>query len=266
MESKDNTVEYKQLLIIYFPTVIANLILTYMPLYNLQYIESINYAVDDFILFFDKNICVRSFKNNTICVNGEIYKIPLDNSPRCFVNKKIVLLEDNKTYKYKLFNIDTLKIIKNIDFYGYFCSINDKYIIFRNNGCIELYNIETMELELNINTGYEVTSEIGIINGIIYITVHNDPHILRYTMSGKDIGKLSFEFLRNVWKRSFISILKFEIIIAYNNTITYYDLNGIKLKELNMSRNINGTPYMTPDYVFIQNVDKQQIHKYKRVI
>jgi hypothetical protein len=268
MES-DSDNKHKLILDSYFPNVITYMILSYIGRYGLQN-DGCIYADYTYKIICGRNLIIQT-EDGIIHDNQIVYKIPLRERVCNFISNYVVLLRNDDTGMYKIFNISlqqTITDLINIERDKLYCTLNSKYIIFRHNKNknITIFDMHKMKFICDMIAPYQVTHESLIVNNILYITAHFVPIIFRYTILGECIGRINIVTDPEdiLWSNSNVYITDNEIIIVRRRTIIFYDLEGNKLETLKINDQGSYNIYVNSTYVYLRYNNK--IHKYMRVI
>jgi hypothetical protein len=280
MDSNKEDNEIKNELIKYFPTVLADMILSYIHKCKLQYIESIVDDVTDLLIYND-NIYICNHYAYIIYNSSKMYDLaPIKEFKKdrviAFIDENIVLLSNLKN-SYYFFNIENLQIVEDSNFiinvgeyndYTLYCTSNNKYIILKNTNKIYVVNIiKPNNIIYTIDPKIEIMSdEISVVDDIIYITCSSLPKILRYKISGEFIDEISFlkDFIIQKWRVCHVKITNSEIIIISGNNVLFYDLDGVKYESFTIDHHAICSPCVTSKYIYVKS--NRKFHKYKRVM
>jgi hypothetical protein len=254
-----NKVDCKLILEIYFPTVIANIILLYKGKYDLLYINTFESNSHNFI----KNVYGKSL----LIENTDMWDIIDDNTILLYnyANSVFKIFSIKRNEIIKTFRVDTKKYCRDNDYY----TSDGKYIIFGNGVEINIFgipdsDIDTLKLINTIYPKYHVTKEARIVDDIIYTTVINRPIILKYKISGEYIGYicLSKEYRKTVWSSVYVAITNNEIVMLDHYRLLFYDIDGDKIGEYKINKRSISIPSVTSDYVFIKSCGS--VDQYRR--
>jgi hypothetical protein len=266
----NNETKYKLILIEHFPSVIVDLILSYMNKYNVRHIEDI--IVDDYYRIFirDNDIFVYKLDNNTLYGKHKTYKIPKNNKMIEFIDDERVLLLNYGRY-HKILNIQNSQIIDDLQFIGIdkeFCTHKNEYMVFKDSDGknIFIFDVINKKLVCNIAFQIKISHESLIIDNMLFITGRYEPIIFKYSILGEHIQNIHFEnrTLGISWFRCYININEHEIILTDGQNIIFYDLDGCQLNKINMNMNIDHRAITSSEYVHF--LSDKKINKYKRVL
>jgi hypothetical protein len=251
MES--NNKEYTLLLENHFPTVIAEMIISYIDKYNLQFVEIFNSSVYNFM----KKLFNKSCETLHLMSIMSIFDI---------IDENTIIFKSKLCNEYKIFDINKNKIIKKFVCDGNYCTSDGKYLVIASGSKLNIFSISEKKVISTIQPIYTIASEITIVNDIVYVTLSSTPKILKYGLNGERIGSLNFrnKFLGYEWIDTRIKITKNEIIILVQYDVIFFDLNGNILGKSDIQNYGYVTPYVTNDYICI--FDKDTAYKYKRII
>jgi hypothetical protein len=255
---QNNEKKYIAILIDYFPSVIILIILSYVNKYNLQFIESSEFYTYDFLKeLLYKKIPLSIHKTISFCGVEDI------------INEKIILTKDSSYERYKMFDVETLQVIK--EFYcdekiGSYCASDGKYIIFRKFPTINIVDINDMKIINTLRPLHSATYETMIVNNIVYLTANSSKRISKYALSGEHIDDiwLEKELINRAWCLVHIKITNNEIIMIDCPRVLFYDLNGNKLGESLTNESEINLPIVTSDFICFRSDGR--IYKYKRVL
>jgi hypothetical protein len=263
----NNEIKYKLILIEHFPTVIVEMILSYMTKLNLHYVDNIARDQFDYFLVQGDNEFIRY--GNELRDKHRTYKIPNNYTIKEFINTEQILVVNG--YEYKILNIKNAQVINDLRFIGdniEYCTFSDEYIVFRyiNIQGAFIFNIVTNECVCNITTPCHITNESAVIDNEVFLTGYTNPIIFKYDISGKHINNIYFKnkIFGRTWDSYFVKIIKYEIILARGDSILFYNLDGLSLYVVIINVAIHVRPIITPNHIYITH--DREIHKYKRVL
>jgi hypothetical protein len=260
---------------------ITGLILTYVTKNNLVYNTTVSYGNrklfvhDDQAYMCDKEwiyaIIVNS-KKNELALQKVFNVDVIKNVISLQVVEKNILMVFTEDYNFVFYNIKTLeivKIVKNMDKFGYMVATN-KYIIMRSAfNCISILDHYKHEYIGRIYMTHisGMNEETAIIDDIIYITSSSSPIIRMYDVFGNYIGQINLCInpSQDEWKSYSVRITKTEIMVAINEMISFYDFDGNLISTQFINHKILQNCFITQNNVYIYD-EFRQLHIYERTI
>jgi hypothetical protein len=266
----------EQILLEFLISDVTKIVLSYMDKHKLKYNKSIRLEGKQ-VLTDGKHIYIHDIELNTIetqsnlyqrslRINPPIYHIPKNHICQYMIDENTCILYNRLggKFQYKIFNIKTSQIIKNIivdNLYIALCS-NDKYIIFvPGSDKISIFSIEKMEFIENIGMSFK---KISIIDNILYILVQYPNTIYKYNIVEKKmINIITFKEP----SRNYMTILTNEIVVFWCNEIIFYDLDGKLISKTAIDKWAREDHVITQDHIYIADEnDGYTHHIYKRTL
>jgi hypothetical protein len=266
----NNKTEYESELIKYFPTVIAEMILSYVGKYNLQYVDKMYLGDYDHVLNYNEYVYIHNTLKSTLydIILKKYYHIPSTGSIISFIGKKKILIKNDN--EYIIFDLIKCKTVKNIKYIEHNTSCyrasNNKYIIFITINDIIVHNTNNMKMISSIKKPCGITRESEIIHDTFYGVDNYRPRIIKYNIVNNHIEHVYFdvEFEDKNWASCFVKIINHDIIMFYYDEIFFYDSDGYLLHINKLTQLIPKNYYVTLDHMYFKKSNELQI--YKRII